>query len=339
MKAYPLKRVGDAKVLQMTDWPDPGTLAKDEVRVKVKSIGVNFAEILSRKGQYSWTVKKPYVIGMEAYGHIEAVGKGVDPSRVGEAVMCGMQYGAYAEYVNVKEYLAFPAFEKFSDAENAAFLVNYTTAWISLWRQAKVAPGETILVQAAAGGVGTAAVQLLKAHGCTVIGMASRKEKLDLLDRLGVDLTINYRTQEFDQVILDKDMRPDVVLELVGGDVFHKSYALVKPFGRIAVAGFASIPLKKWNPFTYIPTLKAMPRAKLMDMAKRSLGMYATHIGYLIENPSLVQENFYALADFVKEHGIRPVVGKEFGFSQVREAHEFIESRQSYGKVVLHMDA
>ncbi len=338
MKAYPLKRVGGPATLKMEDWPDPGAPAPGEVRVKVRCIGVNFAEILSRKGQYSWTVKKPYVIGMEVFGHIEAVGEGVDPARVGEAVMAGMQYGGYAEYVNVKEFLAFPAFEDFTDAENASMLVNYTTAWIALWKQAKVAPGETVLVQAAAGGVGTAAVQLCKAHGCTVIGMASRKEKLELLDRLGVDLTINYRTQEFDEVILQKDMRPDVVLELVGGDIFHKSYALVKPFGRIAVAGFASIPLKKWNPFTWIPTLKAMPRAKLMDMAKRSLGMSATHIGYLIEQPELVTANFNDMAEFVKKHGIRPVVGKEFGFSEVQQAHEYIESRQSYGKVVLHMD-
>lgn len=337
MKAFPLERIGSADRLKMKEVPDPGKPAPGFVRIKTRSIGVNFAEILSRKGQYSWAPKRPYTIGMELFGTIEEVGEGVSEQRVGQAVLAGMQYGAYAEYVNVPEHLAFPAFEGFSDAENAAMLVNYTTAWIALFCQARVRPGETVLVQAAAGGVGTAAVQLLKAHGCTVIGLASRPEKLDLLRKLNADLVVNYATQDFHQVVLEKDMRPGVVLELVGGEVFRKSYDLLKPFGRMAVAGFASIPLKKWNPLTWWPTWKAAPKARLMDMAKRSIGMHATHIGYLIEQPELVLENFNAMAEFVREHGIRPVVGREFEFADAAKAHAFVESRESFGKVVLTM--
>ena len=101
--------------------------------------------------------------------------------------------------------------------------------------------------------------------------------------------------------------------------------------------GFASIPLVKWNPFSWIKTLRMAPKAKVMDMAKRSIGMYATHIGYLIENPELVVENFEDGRQFMIKHGIRPVVGKEFSFDQVPEAHAFMESRQSYGKVVINV--
>lgn len=337
MKAYQLRRVGPPKSLKMQDLPPAPAPKKGEVQIKTKAIGVNYAEILSRKGQYSWAPKRPYVIGMEVFGHIVSVGEGVDQNHMEKPVLAGMQYGAYSEYVNVPDHLAFPAFEGFSDAENAAMLVNYTTAWIALFCQARVRPGETVLVQAAAGGVGTAAVKLLKAHGCRVIGMASREEKLELLRGMGTDLVVNYRTEDFYEVVMQNDMRPDVVLELVGGEVFHKSYALLKPFGRIAVAGFASIPLKKWNPLTWWPTWKAAPKARLMDMAKRSIGMHATHIGYLIQQPGLVTENFNAMADFVKQHGIRPVVGREFDFSEAAAAHAFIESRESYGKVVLKL--
>lgn len=337
MKAYPLRRIGPPKVLKMENVPDPGPPPAGHVCIKTANVGVNYAEILSRKGQYSWAPKRPYNIGMEIFGHIVSVGEGVNKSRIGQPVLAGMQYGAYAEQVHVPDHLAFPAFEGFSNAENAAMLVNYTTAWIALFCQARVQPGETVLVQAAAGGVGTAAVLLLKAKGCKVIGMASRPEKLRLLEKLGADLVINYRTEDFYEKVLAENMRPDVVLELVGGEVFRKSYELLKPFGRMAVAGFASIPLKKWNPLTWYPTWKAAPKARLMDMARRSLGMHATHIGYLIQQPELVRENFDAMAAFVKEHGIRPVVGKEFDFSEVPAAHAFIESRESYGKVVLNL--
>lgn len=337
MKGYQLRRAGSPQVLKLADVPDLPAPSAGQVQIRTKAIGLNYAEVLSRKGQYSWAPKKPYTIGMEAFGEVVAVGEGVTNVKVGDNVMTGGQYGAYAEYVNVPSFLAFPAFPDFSDAENAAVLVNYMTAWIALFCQARVKPGETVLVQAAAGGVGTAAVQLLKALGCTVIAMASKPEKIDLLNRLGADLTINYAKEDFYEVIMEKDMRPDIVLELVGGDVFKKSYALLKPFGRMVVAGFASIPLVKWNPFSWIKTLRMAPKAKVMDMAKRSIGMYATHIGYLIENPQLVVENFEDGRQFMIKHGIRPVVGKEFNFDQVPEAHAFMESRKSYGKVVINV--
>lgn len=337
MKSYPLRRTGAPSVLKMQEVPAPTAPGPREVIVKTITLGLNYAEILSRKGQYSWAPKKPYTMGMEAYGEIVAVGSEVDPQRVGQRVLTGMQYGAYAELVKVPDFMAFPAFEGFSPAENAAVLVNFMTAWLALFSQARVQPGETVLVQAAAGGVGSAAVKLLKAHGCRVVGMAGNAEKIALLKDMGADLAINYRTEAFDEVILQHDMRPDVVLELVGGDVFKRSYALVKPFGRIAVAGFASIPLVKWNPLTWIKTLQMAPKAKLMDMAKRSIGMYATHIGYLIENPELVAHHFGATAKFVREHALRPLVGKVYDFDQLPEAHAFIESRQSIGKVVIRM--
>ncbi len=337
MKGYLFRRTGSPQVLKLTDVPDLPAPGSGEVQVRTKAIGLNYAEILSRKGQYSWAPKRPYVIGMEAFGEVVAIGDGVTGFQVGDKVMTGGQCGAYAEYVNVPSFLAFQAFPDFTDSENAAVLVNYMTAWIALFCQARVETGETVLVQAAAGGVGTAAVQLLKAHGCTVIAMASNPEKIDLLNRLGADLTVNYTKENFYDIILEKDMRPDIVLELVGGDVFKKSYALLKPFGRMVVAGFASIPLVKWNPFSWIKTVRMAPKAKVMDMAKRSIGIYATHIGYLINNPELVVENFEEGRKFMIRHKIRPVIGKEFNFDQIPEAHAFMESRASYGKIVINV--
>lgn len=337
MKAYTFSRPGKPSVLQLKDIPEPSAPGPGQVLVQNQTLGLNFAEILSRKGQYSWAPKRPYTPGMECYGTILAVGQGVSKERIGQEVICGMQYGGYAEKVLVPDFMAFPALEGYSPEENAAFLVNYMTAWVALFKQARVEAGETVLVQAAAGGVGTAAVQLLKAKGCTVIGMAGNAFKIQLLKDLGVDLTINYREEEFDVVIRNAGLSPSVVLELVGGDVFRKSYDLLPHFGRMVVAGFASIPLKKWNPLTWLPTLKAAPKAKLMDMAKRSIGMYATHIGYMIDNREVAETCFSEMASFASTHNIKPVVGKVFPFSEIPEAHSFIESRQSHGKVVISL--
>lgn len=335
MKAYPLKRHGGVSQLKISELPDLAEPGKNEVLVRNMAIGLNYAEILSRKGQYSWAPKKPYVLGMECFGEIVAVGSEVTDRKVGDRVLCGMQYGSYAEVVKVPAYMTFPEFEGYTPEENAAALVNYITAWIALFEQAKVEPGEVVLIEAAAGGVGTAAVKLLKAHGCRIIALAGNAKKIAMLKEMGAELAINYREEDFEKVILAKDMRPDVVLELVGGDVFKKSYALLKPFGRMSVAGFASIPLVKWNPFTWLKTLRMAPKAKLMDMAQRSLGMSAVHVGYLIDQPELVTEVWRRCADFMRLHQIKPVVGKVFEFAQMPDAHAFIESRNSHGKVVV----
>ncbi|MEM0996405.1 MAG: zinc-binding dehydrogenase [Bacteroidota bacterium] len=337
MKAYPLKRHGKPSVLRLSELPEPGAPDPHEILVRNLALGLNYAEILSRKGQYSWAPKKPYIPGMECFGEVIAVGDAVKEHRVGDRVMTGMQYGSYAELVKVPEFMAFSAFPGYSEAENAATLVNYMTAWIALFEQAQVRPGETVLIEAAAGGVGTAAVQLCKAQGCRVIGLAGNAQKIALLKELGADLAINYREGPFAEEVRRQDLRPDVVLELVGGDVFRQSYGLLKPFGRMAVAGFAAIPLVRWNPLTWIKTLRMAPKAKLMDMAQRSIGMYATHIGYLIDQPELVRATFSRAAEFMQAHGIKPVVGKEFAFGQIPEAHAFIEGRGSYGKVVVRL--
>ncbi|MDH5599105.1 MAG: alcohol dehydrogenase catalytic domain-containing protein, partial [Cyclobacteriaceae bacterium] len=127
MKAYLLKTTGKPETLKIHEVPEP-TTGKGEVKVKIKKIGINYAEILSRKGYYSWAPKRPYIPGMESYGIIEEVGEGVSSERIGEKVIVGSQYGNYAEKIVVNEKQALPHIEGFSEQENAAFIVNYLTA-------------------------------------------------------------------------------------------------------------------------------------------------------------------------------------------------------------------
>jgi len=272
MRAVHLSRHGGVDVLRPMMVPRPEPQA-GQVRVRVHHIGINYAEVLSRRGEYGWAPRLPYVPGMEAYGRIDAVGP-QSARQVGEAVVVGAQHGCYAESVVVPERQALPALAGFSADENAAFPVNYITAWVALFELARLRPGDRVLVQAAAGGVGTAAVQLAKRLGCTVYGTAGSDEKLALLRRLGVDHAINYRRQDFEAEVraVAGAGGIDVVLELVGGEVHRKSVRLLAPFGRVVVAGLAGVRFRLRNPLTWWSTWRALPRARLGEMARGSQG-------------------------------------------------------------------
>ena len=251
MKAYLLRKHGKPTVLQPTDVPVPD-LKHEQVRVKIECIGLNYAEIMARKGFYRWAPKMPYTLGMEAYGSIEAVGDSVSARAIGDKVIIGTQYGCYAEKFVGHWQATTPAIKQFTPEENAAFFVNFSTAWVGLFEMAKLVTGESVLIQAAAGGVGTAAVQMAKALGCTVYGTVSNPAKAKLLQDLGIDHAINYMEDDFEELVkkLTNGQGVDVVQEMVGGDVFKKSVRVLKPLGRIIVMGYASMDLKKWNPLS-----------------------------------------------------------------------------------------
>ncbi len=158
--------------------------------------------------------------------------------------------------------------------------------------------------------------------------------------RLDVDHPINYQEQDFEQVVrtVQDGGGVDVVLELVGGETFRKSQALLNPFGRLVIAGMAGLKWNKRNPLTWPRMLRNVPLINPLQMAQRSSGMMATHIGYLIKNPEVVQTEWAALSDYVQEHRIRPVISAIFPFDQLPHAHHFVESRQSHGKVIISLD-
>jgi len=335
MKAIQLKQSGKPSVLQIQEVPTP-IPGNGQVCVKIQTIGINYAEILSRKGLYGWAPKKPYVLGMEAFGTIDKLGGGVK-REIGEKVVVGTQYGCYAEYIVIDHQKALPAQEDYSAEENAAFTVNYMTAWISLFEMARLRSSDTVLVQAAAGGVGTAAVQLAKKYGCKVFGTAGNDEKMAVLKKMNTDAAINYREKDFEQEIreITNNLGVDVVLEVVGGDIYKKSLRLLSPFGRIVVAGFASLDYKKWNPMSIWKTLRAIPRANIKNMSEYSYGVLSSHIGYLLKHPQLMTTIWSDLNRFVKQNQIRPIIGKVFAFDEVPKAHDFMESRKSFGKIVI----
>ena len=314
--------------------PSPGP---GEVSVRIEVVGINYAEVLSRMGLYGWAPKLPYVLGMEATGRIEEVGEGVDHQRVGDSVLIGTQYGAYAERIVVAEERALPAVTDFSLEENAAFPVQYMTAWVSLMEMGRLRPTDRVLVSAAAGGVGTAAVQIAKRFGCEVVALAGSESKLEVARGLGADVGVRYGTRDFGARLADAvgGRRVDVAVETVGGEVFDAVRAVLAPFGRVVVSGYASLRYKLWNPLTWWPAWRGMPRMSLTEMYKGSKGLMSTHLGYL--PAERLRSVWGDLTAFVTEHGIRPVVGTVLSLEDVAEAHRLMESRESIGKIVMRV--
>ncbi len=338
MKAYVLKKTGKSHVLKITD-VNSSSLYPNDVRVKIRSIGLNYAEIQSRKGLYGWAPKRPYIPGMEAFGIIEEVGSQVNHLKTGTPVIVVGQYGNYAEETVVPATQVLPAFEHFSDSENAAFAVQFMTAWVALFEICRLTPNDRVLIQAAAGGVGTAAVQLASTYGCEVFGTTSRDEKLEIIRSLGAKHAINYSKTNFVDAI-QKESRGqgvDVVLEVVGGEVFRKSMELLNPFGRLAVIGFASLNLNKFNPWSWWKTWRAIPRVKIDAMATGSQVIGASHLGYLLKDTERMLKIWDDLATYVVTHNIRPSIGHEFKFEDMAKAHDLMESRRSVGKIVVHI--
>lgn len=336
MRAYLLERHGGPEVLRIRELPDPVPIGEEAV-VAVETIGLNWAEVQSRRGLYGWAPPLPYVLGMEAFGTVVALGPAARARALGDQVIVGTQYGCYADRVAVPASRLRPALVGYSPEENAAFAVNYLTAWVALFELARLRAGDRVLIDAAAGGVGTAAVQLARHAGAEVIGLAGSAAKIARLRELGVAAAINYRETGYDEQVRRATAGEgvDILLALVAGETFRRNLRLLAPFGRAVVAGVAGLRFRRSNPLTWWGAWRDMPRADLRQLFPRSQGVMATHIGYLLDQPERLAVVWERLQAFVVEHGIRPFVGATFPFTEIPAAHARMEARQTIGKVVV----
>lgn len=325
MRAVLLTRYGGPEVLRITDVPTPSP-QRGEVRVKIRTIGVNFAEVLSRRGLYGWAPRLPYILGMEAFGEVDAIGDGVTTQQTGDAVVVGTQFGTYAEFICVPASRALPAPARFTPAQNAAFAVNYLTAWIGLMEMARLRANDTLLVTSAAGGVGTAAVQIGVKLGARVIGIASAG-KQDAIRALGAHVALAYG-EAFEA--------PTVVLEMTGGETYRRVVKNLAPMARVVIAGASDAFPRSRNPLARLAALRNLPRASVFDMLRRSYGVMSFHVGWLLDADAVAPQ-WDALVRFANDHAIAPVVGREFAFEEIADAHRLLESRGNVGKVVVRV--
>ncbi|HEY0156217.1 MAG TPA: zinc-binding dehydrogenase [Thermoanaerobaculia bacterium] len=336
MRAVLLTRYGGPEVLRIADVPAPEP-REGEVRVRVRLVGVNFAEVLSRRGLYGWAPRLPYILGMEALGDVDAIGAGVTSHRVGERVIVGTQFGTYADFVCVPAARVLAAPAELTDEECAAFAVNYLTAWIGLMELARLRPSDTLLVTSAAGGVGSAAVQLGARFGARVIGAAGAG-KQEVVRGLGAAVALDYSTPDWEARLREATggRGVDVTLEMTGGAVYRAAIRNVAPMGRVVMAGASDAFPRTRNPLARVAALRNLPRTNIFDMLRRSYGVMSFHVGWLLD-AGAVHAAWADLVRFTSAHAIRPVVARTFPFEEIADAHRLLEERRNAGKVLVRI--
>jgi NADPH2:quinone reductase len=283
----------------------PAPSGEGKVVVRVRAAGVNFADVLVRRGRYPQMPELPAVLGSEIAGELE------DGTRVMAFTSGG---GGYAELAAVDPAAAVPLPDDATFAEGAAFLLTFLTAYIPLTRQVRLREGATVLVYAAAGGVGTAAIQVARALGARVVAAAGSAEKLGLCRELGAEEAYVYDE-------LPEETRADVVVDPVGGELFAGSFARLKPLGSVVAIGSAAGAWADVEP------------ARLVG---RNVGLHGFYLGRLMRlEPETVGAALGELLGLWRAGSLRPVVGAQLPLDEVERAHELVESRRSVGKVVL----
>jgi NADPH:quinone reductase-like Zn-dependent oxidoreductase len=332
MRAVVITKHGPPSVLQVQDRPDPPPPAPGQVRIAVRAAGVNFADHLARVGLYPDAPKLPCVVGYEVAGTIEAVGDGVDPTRVGQRVLAGTRFGGYAEIVNAGVDDTVPLPDSMSFEQGAAVPVNYATAWAGLQGYGSLRAGEQVLVHAAAGGVGIAAIQLAKAAGAIVHGTASPGKHARLAE-LGVDKAIDYRRDDW-----WKGLGPyDMVLDGLGGKSLKRSFALLRPGGRLVAYGLSALQQgEKRSLLRAAPHALAMLRGfSLIDQISDSKTVVGINMLRLWDDRGTLEPWIGPLSTALRDGTAAPVVHAAVPFADAPEAHRILAARENVGKVVL----
>jgi NADPH:quinone reductase-like Zn-dependent oxidoreductase len=334
VRALVITEHGPPEVLRVQERPDPEP-GRDEVRVRVRAAGVNFADLLARVGLYPEAPKPPCVVGYEFAGEVETPGGAF---RAGQRVLGGCRFGGYAELVATpaSNLVALP--DDWTFAEGAALPVNYATAYAGLVRYGNVRPGERVLVQAAAGGVGIAATQVAKLLGAEVFGTAS-PEKHEAIRSFGVDHAIDYRKRDFaDEVRRTAgEERPlDLVLDAVGGRSFRRGFSLLRTGGRLVCFGVSGMQSgERRSRLRAVRVVAQMPRFNAMRLMTASKSVIGLNMLAVWDAKGSLDEFIDPLSSWLDEGSIRPVVAREFPLEQGSEAHRFIHERRNVGKVVL----
>jgi len=315
MKAVRIHEFGGAEKLRLDEIEKP-TPGVEEVLIKTAAAGVNFADTMLRQNKYVFSPELPFTLGFEVAGTIETVGRDVENLKTGQRVLATIRGGGYAEYAVANASIIVPIPDKLGSAESTVLLVQGLTA---LGLLADLKAGQTILINAAAGGVGTLLVQIAKQRGAKVIGTASNDEKLQKVAALGADFAVNYTDADWTDHVLEAagDKGVDVIIEMVGGEVGRQNLKILAIGGTMHVYGAASgedFQISSLGLLGNMQTVKGynLNREKPENLVKRTGELMA-----------LINEDRLQISVTV------------FPLEQAADAHRAIEGRKTTGKVVL----
>lgn len=322
MKAVVVNSYGGPEVLSYQDVPDP-TPGPDEVLIRTEAISVNYADIKARRGVDSVHHVPPFISGLEAAGTIAALGETVHDFEVGQRVVALPNSGAYAELAVAPAHLTFPLPDEVA-FESTAGIISFITAFNVLTLAGRLSPGESVLIHAAAGGAGIAAVQFAKLLGAgRVIGTVGSDEKAELVSNLGADHVINYRTEDFATRVLEitDNSRVDLIIDSVAGSTFEAGLSCLAPFGRIVVFGHTS-------------GRPGNVQTNVLQIENRAVVGYRGR-AYLERRPEVMTRAGNAVLEYLATGKVQPVIGERFLLGDAAASHRLVESRRSVGKVLL----
>jgi len=334
VKQVVIPRLGAPEVLELREAPDPAVVP-GSVRIRVRAAGVNFSDLLARQGLYPDAPKLPCTVGYEVAGVVETVGPGVTAFRTGERVVATTQFGGQSELVVAPAASVFPLPATWTFEQGAAFPVVYLTAHHMLVRVAAARRGETVLVHAAAGGVGLAVAELGRIFGLRVLGLASAT-KHDVLREYGVEPFDGRDPRWFDAVHRAMPGGVDIVLDAVGGDSWRHGYRLLAPAGRLicyGASGLAEGPTRNlvktlWRVFRF-------PRFGPIALMNDNKSVAGVNLGHLWNEEAVMAPQIQALLAYAREGKVTPRVDRTFPAAEAAAAHRYIHERRNIGKVLL----
>jgi NADPH:quinone reductase-like Zn-dependent oxidoreductase len=332
MRAWVAPRYGPPDVFELRELPDP-VAGPGEVVVRVRAIGLNFADCAARLGVYPNVPRTPVVVGMEVAGEIAALGPGVAGPAVGTRVGAVPIFGGHAELVRVRATHVRPLPSSFSFAEGAALAVTGLTADHALFTVGRIRRGERVAINAAAGGVGTMAVQLAAHAGARVLAVASTEAKRKLAAGLGAHETCGY--EEYREALAGG---VDVVLDSVGGAQFRPGWRALRPDGRYILFGFAAAlgaRRVRWlHALIELVRMGVVAPVPLVATCRTLVGFNLSLEPHLAAE---LQDRFAKLEGLVAAGALRPVIGARVPFERLPDAHRLLQSRASTGKVVVEL--
>ena len=324
MRAWQVRELGEPRdVLALAEVPDPEP-GPGQVLVRVLGAAANFPDVLMCRGLYQVRPPLPFTPGIELCGEVVAAGDGVTGLSAGDRVLGGsaLPAGAFGELALMNSGGILPAPDGLDDAEAAAFFITYQTGWFGLHRRARLAAGETLLVHAAAGGVGSGAVQLGKAAGARVIGVVRGEQKAEVARAMGADVVVDRLSQDFVEVVKEVTggRGADVIYDPVGGETYARSTKCIAFEGRILVIGFAS---------------GEIPSVTLNHALIKNYSIVGLHWGlYQTKEPAAIPECHAELSKLVAEGQIRPLIGERLGLADVADGVQRLADGSTVGRLV-----
>ena len=335
--AFLVKNGNPDKAFEIKELPIPQAQAH-EVCIQVSAFGLNFADVMARRGLYDDAPAKPCILGYDVLGKVHEVGADVKDFEVGDQVVALTRFGGYAEYATTDARAVVKVPKDIDPGEATALATQYSTAWYCGEEMVHLHEGDHILIQAAAGGVGTALVQLAKNKGCIVYGTASTG-KQDYLKSMGVDHPIDYRKVDFAKEIrkIRNGKGLDVVFDSIGGASVKHGYQLLDSGGRIVCYGAAD--MTTGGSKSIIKMLKVASGFGIhspIGFLQSSRGMIGVNMLRIADDkPEVLQRTMFNVVDYYKKGIFKPKVGGTYKIDQLAEAHDLLESRKSIGKIVV----